>query len=260
VFVLSLVVSADEADFVMADLAEFGTLGVEEQLGGWEAWFASEAEAQAAAVRFPGSAVRRIPDQNWNAPAQQRWEARAVGDRFWLTPGDEAPEGKIRLKMRPGLAFGAGDHPTTRLALRAIERWVRPGMRFGDIGCGVGLLCEAAAALGAEATGCDVDSEAIRIAREAGIDARLGSIEALPGDLDVVALNVTLNLHRELLAGAAGLLRTLVSFDRPGGALIATGILLEQRQELEAIAGGMEAADVEVEEGWLGLVFHTRAG
>lgn len=245
---------------MMADLAEFGTLGVEERPGGWEAWFSSEAEVRAAAIRFPGSTVRQVPDQNWNAPAQQRWEARAVGSRFWLTPGGQAPEGKIHLMMRPGLAFGAGDHPTTRLALRAIERWVRPGMRFGDVGCGVGLLCEAAAALGASATGCDVDPEAIRIAREAGVDARLGSVEAMPGDLDVVALNVTLNLHRELLAPAAGLLRKPECFERPGGVLLATGILPEQRQELEAIAAGMEAVDVEIEGGWLALVFRTSAG
>lgn len=141
------------------------------------------------------------PGQNWNAGWQAAWEPVEVGQRWFLVPpGAEVatPAGRIRLEYHAGTAFGNGDHPTTQLCLEWLEELVRPGDRVLDVGCGSGLLCEAARALGAVAVGCDLDAEAVVQAHGRVVAAWVGSVDAAAG-VDVVIANLQLGVLTELL-------------------------------------------------------------
>ena len=93
-----------------------------------------------------------------------------IGRRFFLVaPWSDAPapSGRLRLEIYPGMACGTGRHPATQLCLEALEDYVRPGDLVLDVGSGSGILSAAAALLGAaRVIGCDVDHDAVKIARE----------------------------------------------------------------------------------------------
>jgi len=163
---------------------------------------AAEAAACAAALAPPvQTAVEHQPDQNWNATWQAGWQPCAVGQRFFLTPRDfkgTPPPGRLALPYHPGTAFGNGDHPTTQLCLEWLEELVRPGDTVIDAGCGSGLLCQAAAALGARAVGFDLDEMAVHQAHAYGVAAFVGSADAVAA-ADVVVANIQLGVLEHLL-------------------------------------------------------------
>src|SRR5450759_68630 len=116
-----------------------------------------------------------------------------VGRRFYLVPewrDDAAPEGRFRIAVNPGLAFGTGVHETTRLCIEALERHVRPESVVLDVGTGCGLLAQVAELLGARSVvACDTDPVAVEIARTRVRSARLftGSASAVrPRSADIV--------------------------------------------------------------------------
>src|SRR6185312_10980629 len=93
-----------------------------------------------------------------------------VGQRFYLVPewrDDPAPEGRFRVTVNPGMAFGTGVHETTQLCIEALEDFVQPGMIVLDVGTGSGILATVARLLGAErAIACDNDPIAIEVAQQ----------------------------------------------------------------------------------------------
>ncbi|MCC6538845.1 MAG: 50S ribosomal protein L11 methyltransferase, partial [Bryobacterales bacterium] len=180
-----------------ADLA-----GVEEEPPSFWVEGHAAAEAVAAALAPWKPVVEEIAPRNWNAAWQSAWQPIEVGQRFYLAPpGDAsaAPAGRIRLTMHAGNAFGNGDHATTQLCLMAMEEHLHPGGRFLDVGCGSGLLSEAARALGArQACGCDLDFDALP--RDGAVFA--GSVDAVrDGVFDFVVANIQLGVLLELLPG-----------------------------------------------------------
>lgn len=214
-------------DVIGARLYDFAVEGIEEQDDALVGYFLDEEEARASAAEL-GGASAAVEDQNWSESLQQEWRPLLVGQRFFLCPAwveEPAPEGRIRLEMVPGNVFGGGDHATTQLCLELLETLAAPGVRIADVGCGTGILTRAARALGAWSVGCDIDPAS------AGLADFLGSADALaPRQFDGVAVNIHLGVLR-------GIAAELQRIRKPGGWLLVSGFLPEQREELAALFG-----------------------
>jgi ribosomal protein L11 methyltransferase len=177
-----------------------------------------------------------LEDADW----QSRWRRHAVntriGDRLWLVPKDVEPPDEPALKLDPGLAFGTGSHPTTRLCLNWLAGQSLAGMTVLDYGCGSGILGLAALKLGCDSVvAIDHDPQALlatedNAAYNALADRRLvvGGPELL-GDqrFDVVLANILANPLIEL---APALTRALV----PAGVIVMSGMLEDQWQTVSA--------------------------
>ena len=157
-------------ELLIAELWQAGTAGIAEEDGGLRAFFESPDEA-GLAQRFAAwtPSIRREEPIDWERVSRDAWPPVLAGERFFLVAPwctDPTPPGRLRLEMEPGMACGTGRHPATQLCLRALERVLRPGDTVLDVGTGSGILCEAARLLGAgKIAGCDIDADAIRIAR-----------------------------------------------------------------------------------------------
>jgi ribosomal protein L11 methyltransferase len=168
--------------------------------------------------------------------SRANWEPQLVGERFFLVPGwrdDPAPEGRFRIAVNPGMAFGTGRHETTQLCLEAIEAYARAGESMLDVGTGAGILAHAAALLGAGPVwACDIDPEAVEIARgSAGPNLFIGSVDAVRS---AAAGLIAANISPETIARlGAELLRCL----RPGGVALVSGF---ERHEAAAIGAELE--------------------
>lgn len=161
-----------------------------------------------------------------------------VGKRFVVVPGKLAADlgGRQAIRIAPGAAFGTGEHPTTRLAIEALEQCVRPGDRWLDVGTGTGILAIVAARCGAGfVVACDTDPSAVEVARDTlaanglagAVELHVGSAGSFAGSgFDGVVANLG---PRELSEEAAHLAAAL----RPGGLLLATGFLQAQREDVE---------------------------
>lgn len=216
-FSLTLSATATERDELIANLWEAGTIGVAEEDDFLRAFFDSEVSPDLLIKQFsdyqPHLEINE--DHDWVRHSQSMWQPFAVGDRFWLHPpwqNEPAPQGRIRLPMRAGMACGSGTHPATRLCLLALERHVKPGASVLDVGTGSGILAEAAMLLGARfVVACDIEHEASAIARRnvpaaALFTGSLRSIRERAIDIVVANLNAaTLStLAAELRRVAAG--------------------------------------------------------
>ncbi|MEZ5727901.1 MAG: 50S ribosomal protein L11 methyltransferase [Burkholderiaceae bacterium] len=211
--------------------------------------------------------VCTVAERDWVAETQAQFEPIEIGDRLLIAPSwhasGRAPDkpdssGRYEIVLDPGLAFGTGSHPTTRMCLHWIESVMPAGRRVIDYGCGSGLLAIAAARLGAaEVVALDIDPQALRACREnarvnaVALDIR-SSAEAAPGAADVVIANI---LASPLIV-LAPLLEDLL---RPGGSLVLAGLLDRQVDE---VAGAYRATELSVyrsEEGWACLSGVKRA-
>lgn len=193
--------------------------------------------AQAAGLDGrPVFSVEEIAEQNWVQLTQSQFEPIQVSDRLWIVPTwHEAPDPTaLVLTMDPGMAFGTGSHPTTRLCLEWLERVVTPDASLLDYGCGSGILAIAAAKLGAgEVLGVDIDPQAITAARQNAqrneVVARFADAASpLAGQFDLVVANILANPLKALAPA-------IVGHVRPGGRLALSGILLEQAEEMIGI-------------------------
>jgi len=170
-FSLLLHPAPDQEDFLTADLWEFGAAGIAEEEAGIRAFFEPSADLAWLLDRLAEfqPQLREEGSVDWAQAARDAWPPVVVGARFYLVPPwSEAPtpDGRVRLEIEPGMACGTGRHPATQLCLEAIETYLRPGSRVVDIGTGSGILARAAALLGAGSiVGCDIDPDAIQIAR-----------------------------------------------------------------------------------------------
>ncbi|MCD6679109.1 MAG: 50S ribosomal protein L11 methyltransferase [Burkholderiaceae bacterium] len=178
----------------------------------------------------------RLDDQDWVQATQRQFDAFPVGNRLWITPTWHAsvqpvPQPRASIVLDPGLAFGTGSHPTTRLCLEWLDENLHAGDTVIDYGCGSGILAIAAARLGARSVaGIDIDPQALaaaaRNAADNGVAIELRSSgDAMPTPADVVVANILANPLRVL----APLLETLVA---PGGRLVLAGLLDRQAEEI----------------------------
>jgi len=208
-----------------------------------------------------GVAVDRVEDGRW----VERWQASLapipLGARFVVVPNRTAGayESREAILLVPGMAFGTGEHQTTRLAAAALELRVAPGSRWLDLGTGTGILAVVAARCGASRVlAVDHDGEAARIAAEVArandadaiVEVRRGSLDACRGErFDGIVANIQSSFF---LAEAAGLAEAL----EPAGILLASGFLDDDIADVgPALAAAGIAAEAHTAEGpWVCLV------
>lgn len=203
----------------------------------------------------PAIDVVVVEEQDWVRLTQSQFDPIRISDRLWIVPSwHEAPNpDAICIALDPGLAFGTGSHPTTRLCLQWLEQVVTPGVSVLDYGCGSGILAIAAGKLGATPLeGVDIDPRAIESAafnaENNAVTARFALAEKpSSGSFDIVVANILANPLRALAPA-------LVARVRPGGLLALSGILREQAEEIIAIyAPWAKLAIFGEHEGWVCL-------
>ena len=199
--------------------------------------------------------IETVAEQDWVRLTQSQFDPIPITPRLWIVPTwHDAPDrSAISLKLDPGLAFGTGSHPTTRLCLRWLDTHLAGGETLLDYGCGSGILAIAAVKLGAaQVDGVDIDTQAITAAQD---NAALNDVTAHfcppdelgSGTYDVVVANILTNP----LKGMAPLLAGRV---RAGGQLVLSGILAEQADDVMAVYRSWFTFDPpEIDEGWVRL-------
>jgi len=224
-------------------------------------------ETACAAIQIAPAVEKRVPvrDTDWVRETQSQFGPTRISERLWIVPSWHQPpdEPAVVIRLDPGIAFGTGTHPTTRLCLAWLEETLPRGASVLDYGCGSGILAIAAAKLGAGAVvGVDIDPQALEAARS---NSRLNGVDASYTDshglsqsattFGVVLANILSN-PLKLLAPA------LVARVAPGGFLVLSGILERQCGEVSAAFARHDAsvalAPWRGEDGWVCLAA-TRA-
>lgn len=128
-----------------------------------------------------------VDEEDWANAWRKYYKPIPIGEKLVIVPAWENYEpkhGELVVRMDPGMAFGTGNHETTRLVIRLLEDYVKPGCRVLDVGCGSGILAICASKLGAgECLACDIDPTAVRVAKENVKDSGLTNIECFQSDL-----------------------------------------------------------------------------
>ncbi len=200
--------------------------------------------------------VTALAEQNWVQLTQAQFDPIQISGRLWIVPSwhDSPDPSAINLVLDPGMAFGTGSHPTTRLCLEWLEKTVTPGCSVFDYGCGSGILAIAAGKLGArEVRGLDIDPQAVEAARanaerNAVMADFVDGSQPIDGTYDVVVANILSNPLRVLAPAICALVRPA------GGQLALSGILREQADEIIAVYAPWIALTVaDVGEDWVCL-------
>jgi ribosomal protein L11 methyltransferase len=266
----ALAVSVEDADAdTDAEHALFGEPGMPAPKAGWErsvvkALFPTEAEATEAATLLLAQdwasdvhvqSVQPVPEQDWVRLTQSQFAPVEITPEFWIVPSwhEAPPQASKVMRLDPGLAFGTGTHPTTRMCLRWIARHAdvnQPWPRVLDYGCGSGILAIGAALHGArDIDAVDIDPAAIKSSQDNaeanGVSLRTGLPELAQGNYPLVIANI-LAMPLKLLAPL------LCAHVEAGGHLILAGILERQADELKAAYAPWLALQVsDAEDGWI---------
>ena len=278
-FALDVTIEAEAREAVDYALMEAGALGT--QFDDTNAVFpritayfalAPDPEAIRTAIddalriySLPSSAVREtnlntIENQDWLGEWKKTWQPIEVGERLLIAPPwseiDDA-KGRVVIRIEPGMAFGTGTHETTRLCLRAIEKYFAGGS-FLDVGTGTGVLAIAAAKLFPAATiiAYDTDAEAIEIAKENarlnGVDTAIdflhGSVDETTASANLVCANLTAPVIVELLPLLVG---------ASCGRLVLSGVLESQLETIREGLGQLginDLVEVSKDDEWVAIV------
>jgi ribosomal protein L11 methyltransferase len=209
--------------------------------------------------------TREVPDRDWLAEWKKDWQPIEVGNFIIAPPWIESVPGavatgssrdRIVIRIEPGIAFGTGTHETTRLCLKAIEKYFHGGTLL-DVGTGTGILAIAAAKMSSSARveACDTDAEAVEIARENArlngvgeqIEFRVGSVTEQTSSADLVCANLTAPVIVELLPALLG---------ATCGHLVLSGILAEQSELVRSrlLELGADGFETDRDGEWIALV------
>jgi len=247
-FSIDLACTPEDKDFIIAELWEAGCSGIVdlEDTGGLRVFFDDDARQSELHSRFGGE-IKPADTRDWVAFAHEYLQPMEIGRRIFVCPewrDDPTPQGRIRIVVNAGLAFGTGAHETTRLCLEAIERHLRPGMTVADVGTGSGILAEAAIKLGAgKVYANDNDPEAVAVAREnfekasVEVSLSLGSAHDFPtACADLVLANIS-------PAWIADLAPQWVRILKPGGRAILSGF---EATDIPRVSAALEAAGAHI--------------
>ena len=264
----ALSVSVEDADAdTAAERALFGEPGLPPPAQSWSrsrvvALFGAEAPAREAARLlalqdfWDGgcqiAAIAAVPEQDWVRLTQAQFEPVPITPSFWIVPTwHQVPAQAERvIRLDPGLAFGTGTHPTTRMCLRWLAAHAPQGQRVLDYGCGSGILAIGAALHGAAAVDAvDIDPAAVQATQDNaaanGVVLRAGLPELAQGAYDTVLANI-------LATPLKVLAPLLCAHVAAGGALVLAGVLERQTEELRAAYApwlALQASDHE--DGWV---------
>lgn len=265
----ALSVSVEDQDAgTDAERALFGEPGMPAPKAGWNrstlvALFETEQAASDAATLLLAQdwttglavkALRPVQDQDWVRLTQSQFDPVGITPSFWIVPSwhEAPPQAEKIIRLDPGMAFGTGTHPTTRMCLRWIATHAQAvaGARVLDYGCGSGILAIGAALHGASTVDAvDIDPAAVTTTRDNaaanGVTLNAGLPELASGQYPVVLANILatpLKMLAPLLCGHVA----------PGGHLVLAGILDRQADELKAAYAPWLALEVsDAEEGWI---------
>lgn len=212
--------------------------------------------------QLPEHRIETLADNDWVRLTQSQFEPIQISARLWIVPTWHAPSDPdaINIVLDPGLAFGTGSHPTTRLCLRWLDDNIKGGESVLDYGCGSGILAIAALKLGAaRAVGVDVDSQAVTASRDNAAANRVENVQFYQPDnapqgstekllaghpYDLVVANILTNPLRMLAP-------LLANATRQGGQIVLSGILEEQAQDVMNIYRQWFDLNAPIfEEGW----------
>lgn len=198
--------------------------------------------------------IERVEDADWVRLTQSQFQPMQITPRLWVVPSWHEPpdSAAVNIMLDPGVAFGTGAHPTTRLCLRWLETVVNSGVNVLDYGCGSGILAITAMKLGARsARGIDIDPQAVLAARDnAGRNRVVADFAEARDDAPVEAAEIVVaNILANPLTVLAPLLARLTL---PGGRIALSGILIEQTQSvLDAYAMNFAMQPAASDEGWV---------
>lgn len=263
----ALSVSVEDADAQTdAEQALFGEPGMPPPKEGWQrsrvmALFPAETAARDAASVLSAQdffaqctllGVIAVPDQDWVRLTQSQFAPVEITPEFWIVPTWHEPPAQARkvIRLDPGLAFGTGTHPTTRMCLRWIAARSLVGQRVLDYGCGSGILAIGAAKFGAVAIDAvDIDPAAVESTR---LNAEANAVELNPGLPDVAKGRYDTVLANILATPLKVLAPLLCAHVVPGGSLVLAGILERQADELKAAYAPYAQLEVsDSEDGWI---------
>jgi ribosomal protein L11 methyltransferase len=263
----ALSVSVEDADAQTdAEQALFGEPGMPPPRDGWQrsrvtALFGNQEDATGAAALlqaqdfFEGCrlvGVEEVPEQDWVRLTQSQFTPVEITPEFWIVPTWHEPPAQARqiIRLDPGLAFGTGTHPTTRMCLRWIARQPLAGQRVLDYGCGSGILAIGAAKFGAATIDAvDIDEAAVRSTVDNALANQVDLNAGLPDLASGRYGTVLANILATPLKMLAPLLCGLVA---PGGSLVLAGILERQTDELKAAYAPFARLVVaDAQEGWV---------
>ena len=263
----ALSVSVEDADAqTPAEQALFGEPGMPPPKDGWQrsrmmALFAQEAGAKEAATLLRAQdffddcrllGIQAVADQDWVRLTQSQFAPVEVTPDFWIVPTWHEPPAQARqiIRLDPGLAFGTGTHPTTRMCLRWIARNPVQGQRVLDYGCGSGILAIGAAKYGAtRIDAVDIDEAAVTSTVLNAEANHVTLVAGLPDKAQGVYQTVLANILATPLKVLAPL---LCSHVEAGGCLVLAGILERQADELKAAYAPWVQLDVaDSEDGWI---------
>ena len=207
---------------------------------------------------------RVLEEEEWQNSWREHFHVLRASDRIVVKPtwrSYEPTAGDVVVSLDPGMAFGTGHHPTTRMCIERLDRVCREGMDVLDVGCGSGILSIAAAKLGARSVfALELDSVAVGVAkqnvRDNGdilnirvVQGTLPHPEVKAGSYDIAIANISAKVVSEM---AGDLVRAV----RPGGEVVASGIVLEHKEGVarELAEAGGSVSDTIVDGGWVTLV------
>lgn len=203
--------------------------------------------------------LRPVADQDWVRLTQSQFEPIHIGRNIWVVPSwHDAPDsGALVLELDPGLAFGTGSHPTTRLCMEWLETHAPKDLSVLDYGCGSGILALVAGKLGAaKVTGVDIDPQAIESARYNSERNRCAIDYYLPEEFSSNFPDTSFDLVvANILASPLKLLAPMLCKRvAPGGRLVLSGILSRQADEVAAAYAPFLQMTVWAErDGWVAL-------
>ena len=272
----ALSVSVEDMDaHTDAEQALFGEPGMPAPKEGWNrsrivALFQERAAAEEAAKLLPLQdffegcqvlGVQELQQQDWVRLTQSQFQPVDITPEFWIVPTwHELPEAaKISIRLDPGLAFGTGTHPTTRMCLRWIARQPQGSLgRVLDYGCGSGILAIGAAKFGAQdIDAVDIDPDAVT---SCALNAQANAVQLSAGLPDRAQGQYQTVLANILATPLKVLAPLLCSHVQAGGHLVLAGILERQTEELiEAYAPYLPLRVADTEDGWVLMTAHRSA-